>query len=108
LSSITKKVAWFNIFIQLAFPISATLPANVFAKENVQEKQTINLVQKRNIYQVQKDDTPESIAKKFNIKLFRLIEANPDYVSLVGKLKIKEGITLNIPNKPLSTKKMAK
>ncbi|MCT8230982.1 Ig-like domain-containing protein [Proteus terrae] len=105
LSSITKKVAWFNIFIQLAFPISATLPANVFAKENVQEKQTINLVQKRNIYQVQKDDTPESIAKKFNIKLFRLIEANPDYVSLVGKLKIKEGITLNIPNKPLSTKK---
>lgn len=105
LSSITKKVAWFNIFIQLAFPISATLPANVFAKENSQEKQTINLVQKRNTYQVKKDDTPESIAKKFNIKLFRLIEANPDYVSLVGKLKIKEGITLNIPNEPLPTKK---
>lgn len=105
LSSITKKVAWFNIFIQLAFPISATLPANVFAKENIQEKQTINLVKKRNTYQVQKDDTPESIAKKFNIKLFRLIEANPDYVSLVGKLKIKEGITLNIPNEPLLTKK---
>lgn len=47
LSSITKKVAWFNIFIQLAFPISATLPANVFAKENIQEKQTINLVKKK-------------------------------------------------------------
>ncbi|WPC99687.1 Ig-like domain-containing protein [Proteus terrae] len=105
LSSITKKVAWFNIFIQLAFPISATLPANVFAEENSQEKQTINLVQKTNSYQVQKDDTPESIAKKFNIKLFRLIEANPNYVSLVGKLKIKEGITLNIPNEPLSTKR---
>ncbi len=105
LSSITKKVAWFNIFIQLAFPISATLPANVFAEENNQEKQAINLVQKINTYQVQKDDTPESIAKKFNIKLFRLIEANPNYVSLVGKLKIKEGITLNIPNEPLSTKR---
>ncbi|EEG84724.1 hypothetical protein PROPEN_03087 [Proteus penneri ATCC 35198] len=38
LSSITKKVAWFNIFIQLAFPISATLPANVFANGNNQEK----------------------------------------------------------------------
>lgn len=105
LSSITKKVAWFNIFIQLAFPISATLPANVFAKENSQEKQTINLIDKRSTYQVQKDDTPESIAKKFNLKLFKLIEANPDYVSLVGKLKIKEGITLNIPNEPLLTKK---
>lgn len=105
LSSITKKVAWFNIFIQLAFPISATIPANVFAKENSQEKQTINLIENKNTYQVQTDDTPESIAKKFNIKLFKLIEANPDYVSLVGKLKIKEGITLNIPNEPLSTKK---
>ncbi|MDM3867440.1 Ig-like domain-containing protein [Proteus faecis] len=105
LSSITKKVAWFNIFIQLAFPISATIPANVFAKENNLEKQTINLIKSQNTYQVQANDTPESIAKKFNIKLFRLIEANPDYVSLVGKLKIKTGITLNIPNEPLSTKK---
>lgn len=47
LSSITKKVAWFNIFIQLAFPISATLPANVFANGNNQEKQAINLLKNR-------------------------------------------------------------
>ncbi|NBN45278.1 LysM peptidoglycan-binding domain-containing protein [Proteus sp. G2626] len=105
LSSITKKVAWFNIFIQLAFPISATIPANVFARENNQEKQTINLLKKKSTYQVQANDTPESIAKKFNIKLFKLIEANPDYVSLVGKLKVKAGITLNIPDESLPTKK---
>lgn len=49
LSSITKKVAWFNIFIQLAFPISATIPANVFARENNQEKQTINLLKKEHL-----------------------------------------------------------
>ncbi|WP_235378850.1 hypothetical protein, partial [Proteus faecis] len=61
LSSITKKVAWFNIFIQLAFPISATIPANVFAKENNLEKQTINLIKSQNTYQVQVNDTPESI-----------------------------------------------
>lgn len=105
LSSITKKVAWFNIFIQLAFPISATLPANVFANGNDQEKQYINLLKKQKTYQVKMGDTPESIAKQFNIKLFKLIEANPDYVSLVGKLRIKTGITLNIPNESLSTKK---
>lgn len=105
LSSITKKVAWFNIFIQLAFPISATLPANVFANGNSQEKQAINLLKKQKTYQVKVGDTPESIAKQFNIKLFKLIEANPDYVSLVGKLKIKVGITLNIPDEPLLTKK---
>ncbi len=105
LSSITKKVAWFNIFIQLAFPISATLPANVFADGNNQEKQAINLFKKQKNYQVKAGDTPESIAKQFNIKLFKLIEANPDYVSLVGKLKIKAGITLNIPDEPLLTKK---
>ncbi|WP_311752097.1 Ig-like domain-containing protein [Proteus columbae] len=105
LSSITKKVAWFNIFIQLAFPISATLPANVFANGNNQEKQTINLLKKQKTYQVKAGDTPESIAKQFNIKLFKLIEANPDYVSLVGKLRIKTGITLNIPDESLSTKK---
>lgn len=105
LSSITKKVAWFNIFIQLAFPISATLPANVFADGNNQEKQAINLLKKQKTYQVKAGDTPESIAKQFNIKLFKLIEANPDYVSLVGKLKIKVGITLNIPDEPLLTKK---
>lgn len=105
LSSITKKVAWFNIFIQLAFPISATLPANVFANGNNQEKQAINLLKKQETYQVKAGDTPESIAKQFNIKLFKLIEANPDYVSLVGKLKIKAGITLNIPNESLLTKK---
>lgn len=105
LSSITKKVAWFNIFIQLAFPISATLPANVFANGNNQEKQYINLLKKQKTYQVKTGDTPESIAKQFNIKLFKLIEANPDYVSLVGKLRIKTGITLNIPNESLSTKK---
>ncbi|WIV89056.1 Ig-like domain-containing protein [Proteus appendicitidis] len=105
LSSITKKVAWFNIFIQLAFPISATLPANVFANGNNQEKQAINLLKKQKTYQVKAGDTPESIAKQFNIKLFKLIEANPDYVSLVGKLKIKAGITLNIPDEPLLTKK---
>lgn len=104
-SSITKKVAWFNIFIQLAFPISATLPANVFANGNNQEKQTINLLKKQKTYQVKIGDTPESIAKQFNIKLFKLIEANPDYVSLVGKLKIKAGITLNIPDESLLTKK---
>lgn len=97
LSAIAKKVAWVNIFIQFAFPISATIPSNVFAKENIQENQFINKPINRDHYQVQKDDTPESIAKKFNIKLSKLIEDNPDYVSLVGKLKIKEGIILNIP-----------
>lgn len=97
LSAIAKKVAWVNIFIQFAFPISATIPSNVFAKENIQENQSINKPINRDHYQVQKDDTPESIAKKFNIKLSKLIEDNPDYVSLVGKLKIKEGIILNIP-----------
>ena len=85
LSSITKKVAWFNIIIQLAFPISATIPVNVFANGNIQENQLIN---KDNKYQVKEGDTPESIAKQFNIKLFELIEVNPDYVSLVGNLKI--------------------
>ncbi|MEQ5324416.1 Ig-like domain-containing protein [Proteus sp. fly-1008] len=102
LSSITKKVAWFNIIIQLAFPISATIPVNVFADGNIQENQLIN---KENTYQVKEGDTPESIAKQFNIKLFELIEINPDYVSLVGNLKIKTGITLNIPSKSLLTKK---
>lgn len=97
LSAIAKKVAWVNIFIQFAFPISATIPSNVFAKENIKENQFINKPINRDHYQVQKDDTPESIAKKFNIKLSKLIEDNPDYVSLVGKLKIKEGIILNIP-----------
>lgn len=105
LSSITKKVAWFNIFIQLVFPISATLPANVFANGNNQEKQTIKSLKEQKTYLVKVGDTPESIAKQFNIKLFKLIEANPNYVSLVGKLKIKEGITLNIPNDALLTKK---
>lgn len=37
--------------------------------------------------------------------MFKLIEANPDYVSLVGKLKVKAGITLNIPDESLPTKK---
>ncbi|ODQ06206.1 Ig-like domain-containing protein [Shigella sp. FC1655] len=105
LSSITKKVAWFNIFMQLVFPISATLPANVFANGNNQEKQTVKLLKEQKTYLVKVGDTPESIAKQFNIKLFKLIEANPNYVSLVGKLKIKEGITLNIPDDALLTKK---
>ena len=98
LSSIAKKVAWTNIFIQFVFPIAASIPANVFASENVNENQFINKTLLRNLYQVKDGDTPESIAKNFNIKLSKLIEANPDYVSLVGRLKIKTGITLNIPN----------
>ncbi|WP_193014985.1 Ig-like domain-containing protein [Proteus sp. FME41] len=102
LASITKTVAWFNIFIQFAFPLSAAIPANVFAKENIQENQTLY---KDNIYQVKEGDTPESIAEQLNIKLFKLIEANPDNVSLVGKLKIKTGMKLNIPNTSLSSTK---
>lgn len=105
LSSVAKKVTWINIFIQFAFPISASIPANVFAKENSQENQIINISTLHNYYQVKEDDTPDSIAKKFNIKLSQLIEANPDYVSLVGKLKIKTGITLNIPDGNSENKK---
>ncbi|OAT25897.1 Ig-like domain-containing protein [Proteus myxofaciens] len=105
LSGIAKKIAWANIVIQFAFPITASLPANVFAKQNSQEKQFISTNVLRNTYQVKGGDTPDSIAKNFNIKLSQLIEENPDYVSLSGKLKIKEGIKLNIPKEKKQIKK---
>ncbi|NBM53946.1 hypothetical protein GWI68_03935 [Proteus sp. G2669] len=41
ISSITKKVTWINIFIQIAFPVSATLPYSAFAQDN-QTKNQIN------------------------------------------------------------------
>lgn len=74
LSGIAKKIAWANIVIQFAFPITASLPANVFAKQNLQEKQFISTNVLRNTYQVKVGDSPDSIAKKFNIKLSQLIE----------------------------------
>ncbi|MBI6527788.1 inverse autotransporter beta domain-containing protein [Proteus vulgaris] len=41
ISSITKKVTWINIFIQIAFPVSATFPYSTFAQDN-QTKNQIN------------------------------------------------------------------
>ncbi len=104
-SSITRKVAWLNIFIQLAFPIVPTMPTQTFANENNFKKHNISDINQKNTYQVKAGDTPESIAKKFNIKLFKLIEANPQHVSLTGELKINDGTILNIPNEYLLKKK---
>ncbi len=104
-SSITRKVAWLNIFIQLAFPIVTTMPTQTFANENNFKKHNISDINQQNTYQVKAGDTPESIAKKFNIKLFKLIEANPQHVSLTGELKINDGTILNIPNEYLLKKK---
>lgn len=104
-SSITRKVAWLNIFIQLAFPIVTTMPTQTFANENNFKKHNISDINQQNTYQVKVGDTPESIAKKFNIKLFKLIEANPQHVSLTGELKINDGTILNIPNEYLLKKK---
>ena len=55
LSSITKKVAWFNIFIQLAFYLGNAL-ANVSQKNSQEKNKTINLIDKRSTYR-SKDDT---------------------------------------------------
>lgn len=41
-SSITRKVAWLNIFIQLAFPIVTTMPTQTFANENNFKKHNIS------------------------------------------------------------------
>ncbi|WP_368870410.1 LysM peptidoglycan-binding domain-containing protein [Proteus mirabilis] len=103
-SSITRKVAWLNIFIQLALPIVTTMPTHTFANENNFKKHNIININQQNTYQVKAGDTPESIAKNFNIKLFKLIEANPQHVSLTGELKINDGTILNIPNEYLLKK----
>ena len=59
-------------FIQLAFPIVTTMPTQTFANENNFKKHNISDINQQNTYQVKAGDTPESIAKKFNIKLFKI------------------------------------
>lgn len=62
-SSITRKVAWLNIFIQLAFPIVATMPTQTFANENNLKKHNISDINQKMLIK-SKRVTPQNLLQK--------------------------------------------
>ncbi|OHT23369.1 hypothetical protein A3Q29_21020, partial [Providencia stuartii] len=103
----SKLLAWFNIGIQVAFPLAAAFtPAISAAKENNSFLQRSSPVTfQTNSYTLTEGETTASIAQKYNISMDELRKLNQFRTFTRDFDKLQAGDELDIPTAPLSKMK---